>query len=88
VHYLFILSLRKIFLNIFQSTWKVLSTKVEIKLKKKDGHHWTKLEGDGSDPILSASRKDSTFKTSKGRDWDKIGKEIEKVSYSLHKNTA
>ena len=60
----------------------MLSTKVEIKLKKKEGHHWSKLEGDGIDPLRSASavpRKDSAYKSTKGRDWDKISKDIDKV---------
>ena len=62
--------------------WKVLSTKVEIKLKKKEGHLWSKLEGEGVDPLKSASavpRQDSAYKSTKGRDWDKISKDIEKV---------
>jgi hypothetical protein len=65
-----------------QSVWKVLSTKVEIKLKKKDGHHWSKLEGDGLDPLRSASaisKTDTAFKSTKGRDWSKIERDIEKV---------
>jgi hypothetical protein len=59
---------------------------VEIKLKKKEGHHWSKLEGDGIDPLKSACavpRNDSTFKSTKGRDWDKISKDIEKVKSIL-----
>ena len=69
--------------NFMQSVWKVLSTKVEIKLKKKDGHHWSKLEGDGLDPLKSASaisKTDTAFKSTKGRDWSKIERDIEKVN--------
>lgn len=60
-----------------------MSTKVEIKLKKKDGHHWSKLEGDGLDPLKSASaipKTDTAFKSTKGRDWSKIERDIEKVN--------
>ena len=73
--------------NFMQSVWKVLSTKVEIKLKKKDGHHWSKLEGDGLDPLKSASaisKTDTAFKSTKGRDWSKIERDIEKVIIFLY----
>ena len=66
-----------------QSTWKVLSTKIEIRLKKQDGHHWSALEGDGGDPLKresSEKRQDSAFKSSKGRDWSRIEKDLEKVT--------
>ena len=38
-----------------ECSFKVLSTKVEIKLKKRDGIRWAKLEGDGQDPLPTPS---------------------------------
>ena len=33
------------------SDFRILSTKLEIKLRKAEGVRWTCLEGDGSDPV-------------------------------------
>ncbi|XP_022185868.2 protein SGT1 homolog [Nilaparvata lugens] len=48
-----------------QSNFKVLTSKIEIKLKKLDGIRWLTLQGE---PKLTIS---------KGRDWDKVVGEIE-----------
>lgn len=34
-----------------QSSHKVLASKIEIKLKKRDGHRWTNLEGNAEESI-------------------------------------
>lgn len=72
-----------------QCTHKIVPSKIEIKLKKRDGTRWTALEGkpvpvDPVKPIpqgiLEANtcplKYPSSCKNSK--DWDKVAKEIEK----------
>jgi len=62
-------------INPDQSASKVLSTKIEIRLRKDAGGHW---------PFLEATNKDKDFKPSypssskKKFDWDKVEKDIEK----------
>ncbi len=68
-------------------TFKVLSTKLEIKMLKNEGIRWTVLEGEDPLPIKatplpaadsgSATKPPSYPGTSK-RDWSKIEKDIEK----------
>lgn len=69
-----------------QSSFSVMKTKVEIKMKKCDGIRWTSLEGQvvtdvkqipvtstqtGQNPVYPSS-------SSKKKDWDKIESEIKK----------
>ncbi|XP_071847163.1 protein SGT1 homolog [Apostichopus japonicus] len=60
---------------------RILSSKVECKLKKEEGIRWNKLEGDDSLAAASSVSKDDTHKhpTSShySRNWDKIAKEAE-----------
>ncbi|NXO03766.1 SGT1 protein, partial [Rhinopomastus cyanomelas] len=63
-----------------QSTFKVLSTKVEIKMKKPEAVRWEKLEGQGDSPKLKQFTPDmqclypsSSHYT---RNWDKLVVEI------------
>lgn len=66
------------------STYKIMSTKVEIKLQKLEGYRWEKLEGalheNYAKPISSAPPllfdKPPSYPTSKGTDWSAIEKEI------------
>ena len=67
-----------------QSSYKVLSTKLEIKLKKQDGIRWNNLEGSGETPKVSNIPKEilnsklpPAYQSSKGRNWDKIAVDIE-----------
>ena len=66
-----------------QSSYKVLSTKLEVKLKKQDGIRWTSLEGSGETPKVSNpkeilnSKLPPAYQSSKGRNWDKIAVDIE-----------
>ena len=66
-----------------QCTFKVLSTKVEIRLKKCDGYRWAKLEGDGQPALPTASAPTATpatttasqppsYVSNTGRNWNKI----------------
>merc|ERR1719500_483360 len=64
-----------------QSGYKVLSTKVEIKLKKGEGVRWAALEGDGSAPlpggtVPAASTGGVKAPYASGRDWAKIDKAL------------
>merc|ERR1712037_1042004 len=64
-----------------QSGYKVLSTKVEIKLKKGEGVRWAALEGDGSAPLPGGTVPTATTGGVKapyasGRDWAKIDKAL------------
>ena len=68
-------------------TFKVLSTKLEIKMLKKDGIRWTVLEGE--DPMPQPAAASATSSSSSGnsskppshpsrRDWSKIEKDLDK----------
>ena len=62
-----------------QSISKVLSTKIEIKLKKEVGIRWTTLEGSGEMPTVSSiptsvlnPQQPPTYPSAKGKNWDRI----------------
>merc|ERR1712241_788268 len=72
-------------------TFKVLSTKLEIKMLKKDGFRWTVLEGDDPLPVPVATIKTGNDQQSSAsgattpknpysskNDWTKIEKDMEK----------
>ena len=60
-----------------QSSYKVMSTKIEIKLKKAEGVRWSALEGDGSAPLPGgASTAKSPYASHK--DWSAIEKHLDK----------
>ncbi|KAG8226333.1 hypothetical protein J437_LFUL009910 [Ladona fulva] len=71
-----------------ECSYRILSTKIEIKLKKRDGFQWTNLEGDGKQapaivPIPAAfidasgppKYPSSSLKT---HDWEKLEKQLAK----------
>jgi len=65
-----------------QSGYKVLSTKIEIKLRKAEGVRWAALEGDGSvplpggavQPVANTSGVKAPYAS--GRDWAAIEKAL------------
>ncbi|XP_068038375.1 protein SGT1 homolog [Anomalospiza imberbis] len=63
-----------------QSTFKVLSTKVEIKMKKPEAVRWEKLEGQGDSPKLKQFAPDTQHlypsSSHYTRNWDKLVVEI------------
>ncbi|CDH60535.1 suppressor of g2 allele of skp1 homolog [Lichtheimia corymbifera JMRC:FSU:9682] len=60
-----------------ECSYKVLSTKIEIKLKKKtEGIKWGTLEGEDELPTTMAST--SVSSSRKPKDWNKLVQEIEK----------
>lgn len=65
-----------------QSGYKVLSTKIEIKLKKAEGVRWANLEGDGTAPFPGGATKTTTSSSgvkapyTSGRDWAAIEKTL------------
>ncbi|NWV10250.1 SGT1 protein, partial [Ptilonorhynchus violaceus] len=63
-----------------QSTFKVLSTKVEIKMKKPEAVRWEKLEGQGDSPKLKQFTADTQHlypsSSHYTRNWDKLVVEI------------
>lgn len=72
-----------------QGSHKVFASKIEVQLKKQDGIRWNTLEGNPvvqnapqpiPQEILQAGNQPPKYPTSckKPRDWDKVGKEIEK----------
>jgi len=67
-----------------QSSYRILSTKLEVKIRKKEGVRWNALEGTGSDPIAGGGASQTTSTSglkapySSGRDWNKIEKVLEK----------
>ncbi|KYN00020.1 Suppressor of G2 allele of SKP1 like protein, partial [Cyphomyrmex costatus] len=75
------------FIVVEQCTYKILPSKIEIKLKKRDDIRWTTLEGNPvlnqvkpiPTEILQAGKEASKYPSSckKSKDWDKVGKEIE-----------
>ncbi|KAI8149610.1 SGS domain-containing protein [Fennellomyces sp. T-0311] len=62
-----------------ESSFKVLSTKIEIKLKKKtEGIKWGALEGD--DDMATTMASSSVSSARKPKDWDALARDIEKDS--------
>merc|ERR1719420_1634451 len=68
-----------------QSGYKVMTTKIEIKLKKAEGVRWAALEGDGSAPLPGGSFAQANSQPTgikgpyaSGRDWAAIEKNLEK----------
>jgi len=63
-----------------QSSYKIMSTKLEIKLKKAEGVRWAALEGDGSVPLPGGSLPPTTTTVkapyASGRDWGAIEKAL------------
>ncbi|KAL0966364.1 hypothetical protein UPYG_G00294400 [Umbra pygmaea] len=56
-----------------QSTFRVLSTKVEIKMKKTEAIRWEKLEGEVEDPnVKHFTPKQYPSSSQCNRDWDKM----------------
>lgn len=71
-----------------QSSHKILSTKVELKLKKSEGIRWNSLEGAPSIPSADTStQKPPSYKTRVGgKDWDKIESFLESELEYLKEN--
>ena len=64
-----------------QSSYKVMSTKLEIKIRKGVGERWHALEGDGSAPVPGGVPPPTTTGGAKtphasGRDWNRIEKSL------------
>eukprot|EP00088_Acartia_fossae_P024150 TRINITY_DN25111_c0_g1_i1.p1 TRINITY_DN25111_c0_g1~~TRINITY_DN25111_c0_g1_i1.p1 ORF type:complete len:399 (+),score=81.37 TRINITY_DN25111_c0_g1_i1:72-1268(+) len=65
-----------------QSSYKILSTKLEIKLRKEEGVRWNSLEGDGTAPVPGGAPPPApaagSSKTpyASGRDWNRIEKAL------------
>lgn len=68
-----------------QCVFKVLGSKVEIKLKKAEGGRWATLESDGSEPTnVKQIEKTNTFiqpptypsSSKKTKDWDKLVQKV------------
>ncbi|XP_043927623.1 protein SGT1 homolog [Protopterus annectens] len=63
-----------------QSTFKVLSTKLEIRMKKTEAVRWEKLEGDGILPSVKHFTPDECHKYPSSshytRNWDKLVVEL------------
>ncbi|CAL8278343.1 unnamed protein product [Lota lota] len=56
-----------------QSTFKVLTTKVEIKMKKMEAIRWEKLEGEGQEPSIKHFNPNENPSSSQSAGkWDKI----------------
>jgi len=64
-----------------QSSYKVLSTKLEVRLRKVEGVRWAALEGDGAPPLPGGGASTQTSSSvrapyASGRDWNKIEKTL------------
>ncbi|XP_038860209.1 protein SGT1 homolog isoform X2 [Salvelinus namaycush] len=55
------------------STFKVLSTKVEVKMQKTEGIRWEKLEGEGQEPnVKHFIPNQYPSSSASSRNWDKV----------------
>ena len=59
--------------------FRVLSTKLEVRLRKVEGVRWAALEGDGAPPLPGGGASTQTSTSVKapyasGRDWNKVKK--------------
>ncbi|GFY67825.1 protein SGT1 homolog [Trichonephila inaurata madagascariensis] len=63
-----------------QTRWKVLPSKIEIKLSKVGGGMWKKLEKELGEPEKKIDEIIKTYPSSKTqkKDWDKVAVEIQK----------
>ena len=68
-----------------QSSFSVMKTKVEVKMKKSEGIRWTLLEGQApvhvkQIPVAASSQPGPVYPSSasKKKNWDKIESEIAK----------
>ena len=72
-----------------QCQCRVLSTKIELRLQKREGLRWAGLEGDGSDPLKPGVSDPAaqaagepvakpSYPSSSGKDWNRIGADIER----------
>ncbi|XP_011308833.1 suppressor of G2 allele of SKP1 homolog, partial [Fopius arisanus] len=70
-----------------QCSFKVVPSKIEVKLKKRDGLRWTVLEGNPvagdavksiPDAIMRNEPPKYPSSSKKSKDWDRVEKEIEK----------
>ncbi|XP_065320461.1 protein SGT1 homolog isoform X2 [Gordionus sp. m RMFG-2023] len=65
-------------IDVLNSSWKIYPTKIEIKLKKSEESHWSKLEKENISDITSITHNYPSSTTRGPKNWDKIEKEIEK----------
>jgi len=65
-------------INPDQSAFKVLSTKIEVRLRKAYGGHWSSLEAVKSESDKDCTKPSYPTSSKKKFDWDKMEKEIEK----------
>ncbi|KAF8792246.1 protein SGT1 homolog [Argiope bruennichi] len=63
-----------------KTKWKVLPTKIEIKLQKTEAIHWEKLVEKPSEPEPKADKIIKTYPTSKTqkKDWDKLEAQLKR----------
>ncbi|GBM24553.1 Protein SGT1 [Araneus ventricosus] len=63
-----------------KTKWKVLPSKIEIKLHKTESIHWEKLEKKPDEPEPKPDEVIKTYPSSKTqkKDWDKLAAEIKK----------
>uniref|UniRef100_A0A8C7K225 SGT1 homolog, MIS12 kinetochore complex assembly cochaperone n=1 Tax=Oncorhynchus kisutch TaxID=8019 RepID=A0A8C7K225_ONCKI len=54
------------------STFKVLSTKVEVKMQKTEWIRWEKLEGEGQEPNVKHFIPSQFLSVTHTRNWDKV----------------
>lgn len=71
-----------------QCSYKILSTKVEVKLKKNEGVRWSALEGAPSIPTADVvAQRPPSYQTRKGgKDWDNIDNFLENELEYLKEN--
>ncbi|XP_068211260.1 protein SGT1 homolog [Palaemon carinicauda] len=67
------------------SSFKVVPSKIEVKMKKVDGIHWAALEGDGTEPTVKSAPGEPTkpqsvpaypSSASRKHDWNKLEADI------------
>uniref|UniRef100_UPI00358F346C protein SGT1 homolog isoform X1 n=1 Tax=Myxine glutinosa TaxID=7769 RepID=UPI00358F346C len=60
------------------SGYRVLPSKIEVKMRKAHGHHWESLEGEGVVPSIHSFSQDTrpAYPSASGKNWDALASQL------------